>query len=81
MTLLPFPANTFAIWPLNMGKSTPEHIAKGEVHKHIGLSLGNTLPLKLFAGFKRLAVLTLIFLYWVSQVWSMQIYSSKSVYK
>lgn len=61
MTLLPFPANTFAIWPLNMGKSTPEHIAEGKVHKHIGLSFGNTLPLQLFSGFETLAGLTLIF--------------------
>lgn len=61
MTLLPFPANTFAIWPLNTGKSTPEHSAKGKVHKHIASSFGNTLHLKLFGGVERLAGLTLIF--------------------
>lgn len=81
MTLLPFPANTFAIWPLNMGKSTLEHIAKAKVHKHIGLSFGNTLALKSFGGFNRLADLTLIFLYWVSKICLMQIDSSKSLYK
>lgn len=52
MTPLPFPANTFAIWPLNMGKSTPEHIVRRKVQKCTGLCFENILPkLTLFAGF------------------------------
>lgn len=61
MTLLPFPANTFAIWPLNMGKSTPERIVRGKVQKHIGLCFENILPLKLFAGLETLAGFDTVF--------------------
>jgi len=57
MTPLPFPANTFVIWPLNMGKSTPEHAVRGEVQEHTGFCFENELPnLTLFAIFERLAV-------------------------
>jgi len=35
--------------------STPEHIVRGKVQKHIGLCFENILPLKLLAGFDRLA--------------------------
>lgn len=56
MTPLPFPANTFAIWPLNMGKSTPEHTVKGKDQKHTAIHFENELPnLMLFAIFERLA--------------------------
>lgn len=63
MTPLPCPANTFAIWPLNMGKSTPEHIVRGKVQKRIGLCFENILLLKLFAGFERLAGFDMVFFF------------------
>lgn len=61
MTLFPFPANTFTIWPLNMGKSTPEHVVREKGQKHTGLCSENILPLKLFAGFDRHAAFHTVF--------------------